>query len=403
MGSQKNREKRPALSDDGSAADSSSGQELGWPPREIEEYRVVRRLGEGGMGKVYLARDSLLEREVAIKFMTHHGGSRRARFAVEARAAARLQHPNIVSIYRVGQLDRLPYIVSEYVEGQSLAELSKPLPWQRALEIALAMARGLAAAHRRGVLHRDIKPDNVILSASGEPKIADFGLAKIMDADDREAKADREADTQLAGQHSTAGQAQAPRLTRDGALLGTPYYMAPETWLDAEATLQSDVYSFGALLYELCAGFVPHSDSSPRDLALTTITEDPPPLAERALDVDPGFAAIIDRCLARNPDHRYASCESVLDALVELQSNTRPIEIPAVGPYRGLLSFEAEHRALFFGRESDIRQVIDRLRTQLVLLVAGESGAGKSSLVRAGCIASHRRARAGRWPDSGEP
>src|SRR5262250_788317 len=158
--------------------------ESGWsPPDEFEEYRLVRLLGRGAMGEVYLARDSLLDRAVAVKFVkAAKDPIARARFFDEARAIARLQHSNVVAIHRIGEVAGHPYLVSEYVRGRPLDQLERPVASRQVLEIALDLARGLAAAHRRGVLHRDVKPANAILSEEGRAKLLDFGLATIMDA-----------------------------------------------------------------------------------------------------------------------------------------------------------------------------------------------------------------------------
>jgi serine/threonine protein kinase len=154
------------------------------PPTTFEEYQVLWPLGRGGMGEVFLGHDTVLDRPVAIKFIERLADDPQARerYLNEARAAARLQHPNVAAVYRVGLFDSHPYIISEYVPGQNLEKLPKPLPWQFALEIAVGLARGLAAAHRRGVLHRDIKPANAILSDTGEVKLVDFGLAKYVES-----------------------------------------------------------------------------------------------------------------------------------------------------------------------------------------------------------------------------
>ena len=156
----------------------------GWtPPEAFDEYRLVSLIGRGTTGRVYLARDTLLERPVAVKFVRALGPHALARFLVEARAAARVQHPNVVTLYRVGQLENHPYLISEFVRGTSLDRLERPLPWERVLALGRDLARGLGAAHRRGVLHRDIKPANAILTETGEVKLLDFGLAKLLDAD----------------------------------------------------------------------------------------------------------------------------------------------------------------------------------------------------------------------------
>src|SRR5215468_10208084 len=152
------------------------------PPDQFDEFRLVRSLGIGAMGQVYLAHDTLLDRPVAVKFVRGAADpAARARALDEARAIARLQHPNVVAIYRVAEVAGHPYLVSEYVQGRALHELPRPVPWRAVLDIAVDLTRGLAAAHRRGVLHRDVKPANAILADDGRAKLLDFGLATIID------------------------------------------------------------------------------------------------------------------------------------------------------------------------------------------------------------------------------
>lgn len=153
------------------------------PPRSFDGYVLSRKIGQGNMGQVFLATDTLLDRPVALKFISVADADEEARqrFLVEARAIARLQHPNVVAIYRVGEVSGHPYLASEFVRGEPLDRLERPVPWARALAIGVGIARGLAAAHRRGVVHRDIKPANILLSEEGEPKLLDFGIAKLLD------------------------------------------------------------------------------------------------------------------------------------------------------------------------------------------------------------------------------
>jgi formylglycine-generating enzyme required for sulfatase activity len=334
------------------------------PPARFDEFRLERFLGRGAMGLVYLAHDTSLDRQVAIKFIAsdHPEPWVRAYFETEARNVARPQHPNVVTVFRVGQVDERPYIVSEYVVGRNLAELPLPLPWRQALSLGVGLARGLAATHRQGVLHRDIKPSNVLVTDDGVVKLLDFGLAERFGDD--------------TGGHS------GPRL-----LAGTPRYMAPELHRGAPATPQSDLYALGLLLHELCTGDLPPNVLS-RFRPEPTAPEPPcdgtpsPGLG----DIDPDFAALIQRCLAPEPSERIASAEVLCDALERLERASASAPLAAGNPYRGLAPFEAEHRALFFGRDADIRAVLERLRRQSIVLVAGDSGCGKSSLCRAGVL-----------------
>ncbi|MFY0568082.1 protein kinase domain-containing protein [Archangium lansingense] len=324
------------------------------PPTEFDEFRLERPLGRGAMGIIYLAHDLTLDRRVAVKFIaaSQPHAQLREHVQLEARAIARLQHPNVVTVFRVGEAKGHPYIVSEYLDGQSLNELVLPLPWRRALDLGIGLTRGLAAAHRQGVLHRDIKPANILLTHEGEVKLLDFGLAELVEA----------------GTPTGPGGVRSPA--------GTPRYMAPELFRGAPATPRSDLYSLGLVLYELCTGTLPsrHQDNPHSDT---------PPLTALVPGIDLDFASIIERCLHTDPKERFASAEALREALERLRD---PEVLATDNPYRGLAPFEAEHRTLFFGRDSDIRAVLERLRRQPCVLVAGDSGVGKSSLCRAGIL-----------------
>jgi serine/threonine protein kinase/formylglycine-generating enzyme required for sulfatase activity len=397
------------------------------PPQQFEGYQLVSLIGRGAMGQVYLARDTLLDRSVAIKFVSSlaaHDDEARRRFLVEARAVARLQHPSVVTIHRVGEIGGHPYLVSEFVDGTGLDALKKPVPWQEALRIGHDLARGLAAAHRRGVVHRDIKPANAMLTRDGEVKLLDFGIAKLLDpgvarlldapaptpptpagpgaaagADATAATAAgtpqaRPPDAVAAAQtgETTAGAPPSPApepladLTRPGAFLGTPSYMAPEVWAGEPATFASDVYSLGALLHALCVGRPPHTAADLGALRARVTTTDAAPLASLVPDVDRSFAAVVDRCLARDAARRYESGNEVRAALERLISGAAQADVPEGNPYRGLRSFEAEHRCFYFGRDSETREILERLRAEPMVVIVGDSGAGKSSLCRAGVL-----------------
>ncbi|XYI02509.1 protein kinase domain-containing protein [Sorangium sp. So ce1128] len=382
------------------------------PPSTFDGYRLLRLIGRGGMGSIYLAHDSLLDRPVAIKFIAsvRPDALARQRFLIEARALARLSHPNVVAVHRVGEVDDRPYLVAEFIRGRSLAALDGPVDWKRALSLGLGLARGLGAAHRHGVLHRDIKPQNAMLGEAGELKLIDFGLAKVIKepaaalaagpppSSRRAALVLREsdsaatsstlalADDRTAGTLTREADRASGTLTRPGALLGTPLYMAPEVLRGEPATRQSDIYGLGAVLHELCTGTAHRARVSPDASLDDWIDAAPAPLESAVSGIDPRFAAAIARCLAPAPERRFGSGEALAEALelIELEEPRAPI--PEGNPYRGLRPFEAEHRALFFGREGDIRAVLDRLRAEPLVVVAGDSGVGKSSLCRAGVL-----------------
>jgi formylglycine-generating enzyme required for sulfatase activity len=329
-------------------------QGVSWtPPVEFDEFRIERLIGRGGMGVVYLAHDTSLGRRVAVKFIALSQPEPWVleSFKSEARMLARLQHPNVVNVFSVGEVQGHPYIVSEYVVGQSLAELPLPMSWRRVLTLGVELAQGLAAAHRQGVLHRDLKPSNALVTEKGEVKLLDFGLAERFEP----------------GASSASS----------GSLAGTPAYMAPELLGRAPATPRSDIYSLGLVLRELCTGQVPSRTPRPPE-------ESQAPLG-LGQDVDPDFAAIIAQCLAPNPLERFASAEVLCEALKRVQG-TLPARLVHGNPYRGLAPFEAEHRELFFGRKADIHAVLERIHHRPLVLVAGDSGAGKSSLCRAGVL-----------------
>jgi len=366
----------------------------GWtPPDEFDEFRIVRLLGAGAMGDVYLAHDLLLERPVAVKFVRGAGDPEaRARILEEARAIARLQHPNVVAVHRVADLAGHFYLVSEYVHGRTLHEVERPMPWRQVLDIALDLTRGLAAAHRRGVLHRDVKPANAILTEEGRAKLLDFGLATIMDGS---APEDFAATSPGPGTHAAGapGAAIDPTRPQSGPqMAGTPMYMAPEIWRGEPATRRSDLYSLGILLYELLSGNAPHRDVAITELASVVQDRDVPRLGDVTTGVEPALAALVDRLVARDPGDRLASADALLVALEECAAPSTNGRDPDSNPYRGLAAFESAHATLFFGRRGEVRALVDRVRAEPFVVVGGDSGTGKSSLCRAGVLpwlASH--------------
>ncbi len=375
------------------------------PPDVFDEYRVVEEIGSGAMGRVYLAHDRLLDRPVAIKFAILHTFDPMVhdRFLREARAAARLQHPNVISIYRIGELERRPYLVTEYLRGQNLRSLTFPLASDRALAIVIDLCRGLSAAHRQGVLHRDIKPANAFICEDQTAKLLDFGLATF-DHDPEETfetgrsgsldepgwnAENGDSDEGTVGSQSLEESWKHPKyqLTAPGALMGTPHFMAPELWRGHPASRASDVYAMGALMRVLFVGKPPFANLHPGDLSLQSeLGWNVAPTSEVGPDIPRELAGIIDRCLLEAPEERYATGDALRDALEALRREDGQTNMLSGNPYRGLRAFEAEHQCLFFGRAGETRTVIERLRAESLVVVAGDSGVGKSSLCRAGVI-----------------
>lgn len=234
----------------------------------ISHFRIVKKLGAGGMGEVYLAEDTLLNRKVAIKLLPEKliaddkAGKRLIR---EAHAAATLDHPNICSIYEVAEEDGRTFIVMQYVEGETLATrlARKPLELQESLSAALQVAEALSEAHSRGIIHRDIKPQNIMLTARGHVKVLDFGLAKVAQT---ELSTDSEAVTQSL-------------LTEPGTIMGTVQYMAPEQVKGETLDARGDIFSFGVLLYEMIGGHHPFAAETPAATISAILTKEPLPLA----------------------------------------------------------------------------------------------------------------------------
>ncbi|NOK11442.1 bifunctional serine/threonine-protein kinase/formylglycine-generating enzyme family protein [Corallococcus exercitus] len=352
------------------------------PPATFGEYRLLQPLGRGAMGEVYLAHDTVLDRLVAVKFIAGVAPDevQRERFRTEARAIARVQHPNVVGIHRVGEVKDRPYLVSEFLRGDSLDRLSRPVPWTRVLEIGIGLARGLAAAHRQGVLHRDLKPANALLTEDGQVKLLDFGVAKLLDVamapagpvrlpeEPRAVPVEGDATVDVPGtvaqgqavddsrrtatvdfNHGASLGASPPRLVSSDTgdsqrpaevaqrtatstplpperllgpadllstgRIGTPLYMAPEVWRGEPATVRSDLFSLGVLLYELCGGPTPgplaEAPRRPRTFE---------PLDTAVPGVDATFAAILARCLAHDPFARFESADALREALESIAS-----------------------------------------------------------------------------------
>ncbi len=260
-----------------------------------DRYELEELAGSGGMSTVFRARDAQLDRRVAIKILHEHYAEDPEyleRFRREARLVARLSHPNIVTVIDRGDDNGRQYIVFEHVEGENLKELVQRtgrLPIRRALELALAVADGLAFAHQHGLVHRDVKPQNVLLSREGEVKVTDFGIARSLDVE-----------------HG---------VTQTGTVLGTGEYLAPEQASGKPVSPATDVYSLGVVIWELLAGDVPFTGDNFVAVALRHVNEPPPDLRERRPDASPRLAAAVDRALAKDPARRFPSMAALAKEL----------------------------------------------------------------------------------------
>ena len=279
----------------------TSGERLG-------PYEILSRLGAGGMGEVYRARDTRLDRDVAIKVLlgSFAGDTDRLRrFEQEARAVAALNHPNILGVYDIGQHLGSPYMVCELLEGETLREKMQlgPMPQRRAIEYASQIAEGLAAAHDKGVVHRDLKPENVFVTKQGRAKILDFGLAKL-------------APLQTIG--AAAGEVAtmtSPAQTMPGMVLGTAGYMSPEQVRGKEVDARTDIFAFGAILYEMVSGQRAFKGESSVETMNAILKDDPPELETDRLKVSSGLERIVLRCLVKDPARRFHSAHDVGFAL----------------------------------------------------------------------------------------
>src|SRR5271157_6619516 len=285
------------------------------PGTKLDSYEVLGLLGAGGMGEVYRARDATLKRDVAIKVLpsfVSRDPDRLRRFEQEAQAAAALNHPNILAVYQFGVFQGAPYMVSELLEGSTLREVLRhgAIPVRKAIDYGVQIAHGLAAAHEKGIVHRDLKPENLFVTKDGRVKILDFGLAKLIQ---RQPDADGAAPTLTAG-------------TDPGMVMGTAGYMSPEQVRGKAVDHRTDIFAFGAILYEMLAGKRAFQRSTSAETMTAILNDDPPSISQIVQATPPGLQRVVHRCLEKNPEQRFHSASDLAFALEALSdSGSAPV------------------------------------------------------------------------------
>ncbi len=344
--------------------------------RQLGRYQILSLLGVGGMGEVYLAHDSQLRRQVALKLLPGEftrDRERVQRFHQEARAVSSLNHPNIVTVFEIGQSDGLHFIATEFIDGQTLRQrmMQAPLKLPEALEVAIQTAQALTAAHEAGIVHRDIKPENIMLRRDGFVKVLDFGLAKLV------GPLRVEALTITAS--GTGGQVS----TDPGKVVGTPRYMSPEQVRGERVDRRTDIFSLGVLLYEMIAGRAPFEGATPSEVIAAILHVEPLPLARFAPDVSPELERIVKKALRKEREERY---QSVKELLLDLKSCKEELAFEArlVSAHRF-----ADHAET--PTESSGGRVGAETAEQPTLLLGATTHSVSSAAYLVGAISRHKR------------
>jgi predicted ATPase len=336
------------------------------PGTHFGSYLILQRLGAGGMGEVYRAKDTRLDREVAIKTLSLDRGSQPealSRFEQEARSACALNHPNIVTIYELGHVNDTHYIAMELVDGETVRALlaSGPIAFRKCVALATQIADGLAKAHEMGVIHRDLKPENLMVSRDGTAKVLDFGLAKLRKLD------------QPRGSDATTS------ITEHGTVMGTVGYMSPEQATDGEVDFHSDQFSLGSVLYEMVTGSPAFQKKNHAETTAAILRDEPDLIGARMLQVPAPFIWIVERCLAKDPKQRYGSTRDLARDLAAVRDRLADAPAGESEPRHNNLPVQ---RTAFIGREHEaagLRQLLSRADVQLVTLT-GPGGIGKTRL-----------------------
>ena len=382
------------------AGHTKAAAQLG-PGLLVGHYELIRLLGQGGMGSVFLARDNRLGRRVAIKFLHANSAHQTRRFILEARLTARCSHENIVVIHEADEFQGAPYMVLEYLRGASLKRFladRQPLPPARVAELMVPVLRALTCAHAAGIVHRDLKPDNIFVTDGGTIKVLDFGISKVLQgegglpSDEGEDMAPAGAEIQSADSDADLATESAS-LTVAGALMGTLPYMSPEQWRCKGIDHRADIWAVGIILYRMLSGR--HPLQGLRGMALSVVgnyREPMPSLHASAPALPADLIELVDRCLHKRRADRWPDAASLLKALETFLPGraARNFAIDAC-PYAGLAAFQESDADRFFGRDGEIAALVNRIRDQPLIGIVGASGSGKSSIARAGVIPALKR------------
>jgi WD40 repeat protein/serine/threonine protein kinase len=369
----------------------------------VDHFKISRLVGKGGMGEVYLARDTTLGRKVALKILRPKVFDSELgveRFLFEARATAKFSHPHIITIYGAGQYGDRPYVALEYLEGETLRDRvnRERSGFNQTVRVGVAIADALREAHHHKILHRDLKPENVMIPVDGRIRVLDFGLAKAVSSDETWELRDDETrewgggeTLEWQGDGTAAGGTEAYTTfetfetfrTMGEGLRGTPRYMAPEQWTRSPVTPATDVWALGLILYELVSGQHPWPGANA--IQLCHLISSPGPVPPLAGSVQPDLRALVESCVLKDPEKR-PQVESILQTLETLRPGTPSRVESRRTPFRGLLPCDERDAGLFFGRDAEVAAFLEQMRLEPVLPIVGPSGAGKSSFVQAGII-----------------